>query len=124
MSPRCSCTAPPTPIVITGLDPVIHDFLRLDGSGGKVVDGRTKSDHDEPLDVHGDRPAVGKRPALAGVGFGTAAGSFGLASDTTVPGVSRYWPRTTTVSPALKPLSMSASPLSVSRTETGCMATL
>ena len=55
------------------------------------------------------------------VGFGTAAGSFGLASDTTAPGVSRYWPRTTTVSPARKPLSISASPLSVSRTETGCV---
>ena len=65
-----------------------------------------------------------KNPALAVVGFGTSAGSFGLASATTVPGVSRYWPRTTTVSPALKPLSISASPLSVSRTETDCIATL
>jgi len=65
-----------------------------------------------------------KNPAFAVVGFGTSAGSFGLASATTVPGVSRYWPRTTTVSPALKPLSISASPLSVSRTETDCIATL
>ena len=40
------------------------------------------------------------------VGFGTTAGSFGLASETSVPGVSRYWPRTTTVSPALNPLSI------------------
>ena len=64
---------------------------------------------------------MASRPALAVVGFGTAAGSFGLASDTTAPGVSRYWPRTTTVSPAFKPLSIRASPLSVSRTDTGCI---
>src|SRR5215471_11281368 len=70
------------------------------------------------------RAGYGNRPALAVVGFGTADGSFGLASDTTVPGVSRYWPRTTTVSPALRPLSISAAPLSVSRTETSCIATL
>ena len=36
-------------------------------------------------------------------GFGTALGSFGSASVTSVPGDSRYWPRTTTVSPAFRP---------------------
>src|SRR5271166_625710 len=128
MWPRCSSTVPPLLVVITGRDPVIHDFFGLDAGGGKGADAhgtgpwaedpRIKSCHDDLLDGHGNSPA------LAAVGFGTAAGSFGLASDTTVPGVSRYWPRTTTISPALKPLSISASPLSVSRTETGCIATL
>jgi hypothetical protein len=63
-------------------------------------------------------------PELAVEGFGTASGLFGSASETNVPGDRRYWPRTTTVSPALRPYSMSASPLSVSRTETGRIATL
>src|SRR5262249_55557834 len=78
---------------------------------------------DRPADEH-RRNVHGNSPELAGVGFGTAAGSFGLARETMAPGVSRYWPRTTTVSPALKPLSISASPLSVSSTKTGCIATL
>src|SRR5499427_9501555 len=105
MSPRCSWQQ-------SGACP-LPNTLPLAGEGR--VGGELKND---------DPDAHGRRPALAGVGFGTAAGSFGLASDTTVPGVSRYWPRTTTVFPALKPLSISASPLSVSRTETGCIATL
>src|ERR1700758_5636605 len=117
MPPRCSYAPPPSLIVITGLDPVIHASF---GANPAVApsDGRIKSGDDDRLEVHG------KRPALAGGGFDTAAGAVGLAGDTTVPGVSRYWPRTTTVSPALRPLSISASPLSVSRTETGCIATL
>src|ERR1700732_1435 len=47
-----------------------------------------------------------------------AVGSFGLASVTSVPGCRRYWPRTTTVSPALNPSSISASRLSDWLTET------
>ena len=80
MPPRYSCARPPLVFVITGRDAVIHDFLRV----GKRVDGRIKSGHDDLVDIHGNRPA------LAAVGFDTAAGSFGLASDTTIPGVSRY----------------------------------
>jgi len=36
------------------------------------------------------RADAGSRPAFAAVGLGTAAGLFGFASDTVVPGVSRY----------------------------------
>ncbi len=86
--------APPFVVVIIGLDPVIHAFSGLNPGDAKAVDAhgsspwaegpRIKSGHDDLLDVHG------KRPALAVVGFGTAAGLFGSASDTAVPGVSRY----------------------------------
>src|ERR1700722_2863281 len=65
----------------------------------------------------------GSMPELAGGGFGTASGLFGLASVTSVPGCRRYWPRTTTVSPALNPLSMSPTPLSEWRIETGRIST-
>ena len=58
-------------------------------------------------------------PSFSCEGFGTAPGLFGSASVTSVPGESRYWPRSTTVSPALNPFSTSASAPNVWRTETG-----
>jgi hypothetical protein len=38
---------PPPPIVITGLDPVIHALIGIDPGSGKRVDGRIKSSHDD-----------------------------------------------------------------------------
>src|SRR4029077_15469101 len=97
-------------------NPVADDAEQDDGQHQQP--GRYGPANERSGKVHGSMPE------LAVEGLDTASGCSGSASTTGVPGDSRYWPRTTTVSPALNPFSMSASAPNVWRTETCRIATL